>query len=218
MAQIVPTITTSDPNTFVTNLTKLGSFAKRIQVDASDGSFAPTNLVPLAAMQSIQFPQGVAIDIHLMSARPSEHLPAILALKPSLCILHAEVDDNLAAIFAQLKQAGIKTGIAFIKTTFPARVRELVAGADHAMIFAGTLGSQGGTIDLLQTEKVPLLRAIKPDLEIGWDGGANLSNIRALAHSDIDVINVGSAISQASDPAAMYQSLIAEADKKGVLI
>ena len=33
MAQIVPTITTSDPNTFVTNLTKLGSFAKRIQVD-----------------------------------------------------------------------------------------------------------------------------------------------------------------------------------------
>ena len=218
MSIIVPTITTSDPNVFATNLTKFSTFAKRIQIDASDGSFAPTNLVPLTALQPTQFPQGVTIDIHLMSARPSEHLPAILALKPSLCILHAEVDDNLAAVFAQLKQAGIKTGIAFIKTTFPGRVRELVASCDHAMVFAGTLGSQGGAIDLLQTEKIPLLRAIKPELEIGWDGGANLSNIRALAHSDLDVINVGSAISQASDPAAMYQSLLAEADKKGVLI
>ena len=202
MPIIVPTITTSDPNVFATNLTKFSTFAKRIQIDASDGSFAPTNLVPLTALQPTQFPQGVTIDIHLMSARPSEHLPAILAL----------------AVFAQLKQAGIKTGIAFIKTTFPGRVRELVASCDHAMVFAGTLGSQGGAIDLLQTEKIPLLRAIKPELEIGWDGGANLSNIRALAHSDLDVINVGSAISQASDPAAMYQSLLTEADKKGVLI
>ena len=140
MPTIVPTITTSDPNVFATNLTKFSTFAKRIQIDASDGSFAPTNLVPLTALQPTQFPQGVTIDIHLMSARPSEHLPAILALKPSLCILHAEVDDNLAAVFAQLKQAGIKTGIAFIKTTFPGRVRELVASCDHAMVFAGTLG------------------------------------------------------------------------------
>ena len=145
MPTIVPTITTSDPNVFVANLTKFGTFAKRIQIDASDGSFAPNNLVPLTAMQPAQFPQGVAIDIHLMSARPSEHLPAILALKPSLCILHAEVDDNLAAVFAQLKQAGIKTGIAFIKATFPGRVQELIKTCDHAMIFAGALGSQGGT-------------------------------------------------------------------------
>ena len=57
-----------------------------------------------------------------------------------------------------------------------------------------------------------------PDIEIGWDGGANLSNVRALAHAGIDVINVGSAITQATDPAAMYQSLLTESDKKGVLV
>ena len=47
---------------------------------------------------------------------------------------------------------------------------------------------------------------------------ANLSNVRALAHADINVINVGSAITQAADAAAMYQSLVAESEKKGVLI
>lgn len=62
------------------------------------------------------------------------------------------------------------------------------------------------------------MRALKQDLEIGWDGGVNLSNVRALAHAGIDVINVGSAITQAADKEAMYQSLVVESEKKGVLL
>ena len=48
--------------------------------------------------------------------------------------------------------------------------------------------------------------------------GANLSNVRALAHADLDVINVGSAISQAPNPAEMFQKLVAEIDKNGVVL
>lgn len=215
MATIVPTITTDNQTFFNESLTKFSQFSKRIQIDASDGSFAPTTLVPLASMN---IPDGVNIDLHVMSARPSEHLSDIIKLKPRLCILHAEVDDDLTAVFAKLREAGIKTGLALIKTTFPGRVSNLIQEADHVMIFAGELGSQGGAIDMMQTEKVPLVRNIKPDVEIGWDGGANLSNIRALAHAGIDVINVGSAITQAADAAAMYQSLVTESEKKGVLV
>lgn len=215
MATIVPTITTDNQTFFNESLTKFSQFSKRIQIDASDGSFAPTTLVPLTSMN---IPDGVNIDLHVMSARPSEHLSDIIKLKPRLCILHAEVDDDLTAVFAKLREAGIKTGLALIKTTFPGRVSNLIQEADHVMIFAGELGSQGGTIDMMQTEKVPLVRNIKPDVEIGWDGGANLSNIRALAHAGIDVINVGSAITQAADAAAMYQSLVTESEKKGVLV
>ena len=215
MATIVPTITTDNQTLFNESLTKFSQFSKRIQIDASDGSFAPTTLVPLSSMN---IPDGVNIDLHVMSARPSEHLSDIIKLKPRLCILHAEVDDDLAAVFAKLREADIKTGLALIKTTFPGRVSNLIQEVDHVMIFAGELGSQGGTIDTMQTEKVPLVRNIKPDVEIGWDGGANLSNIRALAHAGIDVINVGSAITQAADAAAMYQSLVTESEKKGVLV
>lgn len=215
MAVIVPTITTDNPAVFQQNLANFSQFSQRIQVDASDGTFAPTMMVSLKDMV---FPDNLTIDLHLMTARPSEHLPEVLRLKPSLCIVHAEVDDDLNNVFAELKAAGIKVGLALLKGTFPGLVSNLLAQADHAMIFAGELGKQGGTIDMLQIEKVPLLRAIKPDLEIGWDGGANLSNVRALAHDGIDVINVGSAISSAADPAAMYQSLLVESERRGVLI
>ncbi len=215
MPAIVPTITTDNPQVFATNLQEFSKFSKRIHIDVSDGTLAPTNLLPLSSINHVD---DITMDIHIMSARPSEHLNDILRIKPSLCIVHSEVDDNLQALFGALKNAGIKVGVVLLKTTYPKRVQERIAMADHVMIFAGQLGSQGGTIDLLQMEKVPLIRAIKPDLEIGWDGGVNLSNIRAVAHSGVDVINVGSAISQAPDKSAMYQSLLAESEKKGVLI
>lgn len=215
MAVVVPTITTDNQEFFAQSLTQFSQFTKRIQIDVSDGSFAPTTTVSL---RDITVSEGLNIDLHLMSARPSEHLPEILALKPSLCILHAEADDDLPNVFQQLRNADIKVGVALIKTTFPGKVNELLAQADHAMIFAGDLGRQGGVADMMQIEKVSILRALKSSLEIGWDGGINLSNIRALAHADIDVLNVGSAITAADNPSEMYQALVAESEKKGVLI
>ena len=104
-----------------------------------------------------------------------------------------------------------------LKTTFPGQVSELISVADHAMIFAGELGRQGGTIDMMQIEKVPSFVRLNLNIEVGWDGGANLSNVRALAHADIDVINVGSAISQAADPAAVYRLLLLNRKRKECL-
>lgn len=215
MAVIVPTITTTDKAAYDASVAEFSKFCKRIHVDASDGTLAPTNLLPLSSITNIE---GITLDIHLMSARPSEHLADILRIKPSLCIVHAEVDDDLPALFTQLKSAGIKIGVALLRSTFPKRVQERIAMADHVLIFAGELGTQGGAADLLQIEKVPLVRALKPDLEIAWDGGVNLTNVRAVAHSGVDVIDVGSAISRSPDKSAMYQSLIVESEKKGVLV
>lgn len=163
-------------------------------------------------------PEGPKYDFHIMSAKPSEHIAAVIEKKPALVVVHAEVDDDFMAISNQLRAAGIKVGVVLLRSTFPRRAQSLIAQADHVLVFSGNLGEQGGTADMLQIEKIPLIRAIKPDIEIGWDGGANLSNVRALARAGVNVINVGGALSNASDPAAMYQSLIVESEKKGVLI
>lgn len=215
MAVIVPTITTADRAIFDKNLQDFAQFSKRIQIDASDGTFAATTMVGLADME---FPVGLQIDLHLMTAKPSDYLQRIIELKPSLCIVHLEVDDDLMAIAQSLHGAGIKFGLALLKGTFPRRAEQLVSEADHMMIFSGSLGEQGGQADLLQYEKVPIIRELKQDIEIGWDGGANLSNVRALAHAGIDVVNVGSAITGAPDPAAMYKAISEEAERKGVLV
>ena len=212
---IVPTILSDNKQDFRAQAERINAFTRRVQIDITDGEFAPTMTLDIT---NVWWPRNWGTDLHMMVARPSEHLDTILKLDPALCIFHAEVQEDLTPIFARLKEAGIKTGIALLPGTYPGNIKHLIDQVDHVLIFAGSLGQQGGKADLMQIEKIPLIRNMKPEVEIGWDGGANLSNIRTLAHADLDVINVGSAISAAEDPAAAFEALVAEIDKNGVVV
>lgn len=213
--RIVPAILTTDKQDFRSQVEKINAFTRRAQIDVTDGVFAPVTTLDIT---NIWWPRNWAADIHLMAVHPSESIDTILKLNPSLCILHAEASEDLMPCFDKLKEAGIKVGVALMPQTFPGKVKQYIDVADHVLIFAGHLGQQGMPADLMQMEKIPLVRNMKPDVEIGWDGGANMTNVRALAHADLDVINVGAAISKAPDPAAAYQELVAEIDKNGVVI
>ena len=212
---IVPTILTDNKKDFREQVERINVFTRRVQIDVTDGVFAPSETLDVT---NVWWPKNWAADLHLMVMNPSEHLDTVLKLNPSLCILHAEANEDLLPSFQILRDAGIKTGVALLPSTFPGYVKPYIEAADHVLIFAGQLGVQGSQADLMQMEKIPLVRNMKPELEIGWDGGANITNVRALAHADLDVINVGSAISQAADPAGAFQELVAEIDKNGVVL
>ena len=215
MAEIVPAILTNDPEKYKQTITTYQPFAKRVHIDVSDGTFAPGATLPL---NNIYWPKEWTVDFHMMVVRPSEYMPLILQLKPSLVIFHAECGENILPLLEQLKANGIRTGLALMKNTYPGNVKQYIDAVDHVLVFAGEIGKQGGEADMMQTEKVPLIKAMKPEVEIGWDGGSNLRNVRAIAHAGVDAINVGSAIAMASDPGAMYEALVADLDKRGVVV
>ncbi len=212
---IVPTILTDNKQDFRAQIERINIFTRRVQIDVTDGLFAPTQTLDIT---NVWWPKNWEADVHLMAAKPSEQLETLLKLSPSLCILHAEASEDLTPSFQTLKAAGIKTGVALLPSTFPGNVKSYIDLVDHVLIFAGQLGVQGRPADLMQMEKISLVRSMKPEVEIGWDGGANMTNVRALAHADLDVINVGSAISQAENPAAAFEELVAEIDRNGVVL
>lgn len=212
---IVPAILTDDKNSYKAQVERINGFTRRVQIDITDGVFTPNKTI---ALNDAWWPKSWVTDLHLMATNPSKYINFILQLKPSLCILHAEASEDLLASFEALKKAGIKIGVALLPTTFPGHIKRYIDVVDHVLIFAGQIGIQGGQADMMQMEKIPLIRNMKPEVEIGWDGGANMLNVRALAHADLDVINVGSAISRAENPAEVYQELVAEADRSGVVI
>ena len=211
----MPAILSNNKQEYRTQIERINGFTRRVQIDVTDGVFAPGETLDIT---SIWWPKNWQADLHLMAAQPSSYLDTILKLSPALCILHAEAEENLLPIFDKLKSAGIKTGVALLPSTYPGNAKPYIEAADHVLIFAGQIGVQGGQADMMQTEKIPLVRNMKPELEIGWDGGANVSNIRALAHADLDVINVGSALSTSPNPAETFQELVAEIDKNGVAL
>lgn len=212
---IVPSILTDNKQDYREQVERINIFTRRVQIDVTDGQFTPTETLDIT---NVWWPKNWDADLHLMATNPSEHLDTILKLSPSLCILHAEANEDLLPTFEALKEADIKVGVALLPSTFPGNVKQYIEAADHVLIFAGQPGVQGSQADLMQMEKIPLVRNMKPEVEIGWDGGANMSNIRALAHADLDVINVGSAIAQSGNPAQTFQELVAEIDKNGVVL
>ena len=216
MSLIVPTILTNDRNLYARQYEVYSKFAKRVQVDICDGIFSPSTTIDEAS--ALRQPDWAPLDLHMMVMNPSQHLPNILKIKPSLCIFHAETNENLLPIFQTLKQAGISVGVAILKQTYPGSIAPYIEAADHVLIFAGRLGQQGGEADMLQYEKVPIIRTIKSEVEIGWDGGVNMQTARTLGHAGIDVLNVGAAIATSPDPAKTFADRTAELDKSGVVI
>ncbi len=201
---IAPTILTQDPNEYNEIVKKYFNFAKRVHIDISDGTLTDQKTI---AETAVWWPKGWTVDIHMITATPSVHLDNLIKLKPNLVIFHAEANEDLLPIFAKLHEAGIKVGVAIIKSVYPGNIKNILNEADYALIFSGTLGQYGGKAEPLLMEKAALIRDIKPSIEIGWDGGANEENTHLITHAGVDVINVGSAIAKAPDSAAAFNKL-----------
>ena len=214
MAEVAPTILTETLDEYRASVERLTPFAKRVHIDISDGEFAPNFLLGEA---QLYWPAEWIVDIHAMVMRPSEHLAQLINLKPNLIVFHVEIQEDRAQLINQIKAAGIKAGIALLKTTVPSTVADIIKLADHVMIFSGDLGKNGGTASLMQLEKVRLIKAINPAVEIGWDGGVNIENAYTLAQGNVNVLNTGSAIAGTEDPAAAYAALTKEINKHGVI-
>ncbi len=214
MSIIVPAILAENDDQYKQMIETVQAFAPRLHIDISDGEFAPSFTISEA---NAWWPATAQADIHAMVARPSEHIQALIALKPGLIIFHAEVQENLLPVLQAVKAAGIKAGIALQRSTVPSTVAPLLQEADHALIFSGNLGHYGGTASLMQLEKVRLIRAIRPSIEIGWDGGVTLDNTFSMVQGGVDVLNTGGTIMQSQDPAGTYKALVAEANKHGVI-
>ena len=85
------------------------------------------------------------------------------------------------------------------------------------LIFSGELGRMGGTASLMQLEKIRLIKAINPNVEIGWDGGVTVDNAYSIVQGGVDILDVGGAIQKAGDSQAAFVKLQQEIGKKGVI-
>jgi len=208
---VCPAILASDAHDFRVQMEIASKFAVRLHIDLSDGMFAPTKTIPI---DQIWWPGGVRADLHVMHKRPFNHLRAMLALQPQMIIVHAEADGDFEAFAKRAHERGVQTGVALLPGTRPEILKQAIRDIDHVLIFSGSLGRYGGKADLSLLEKVKILKEMKPQVEIGWDGGVNDENAKVLADGGIEVLNVGGYIHHADDQEAAYQRLRAILDHK----
>ena len=214
MSVIAPSITAFSPAEYKEQVDRITGFAERVHIDITDGEFAPTFTVGIS---DLWVPAGWSVSLHVMAYDLENFVPKLIALKPNMIIIHAEARGDVAAYLRLIKQAGIKAGLALLRPTVPSSVAPLIQEAEHVLIFSGELGRFGGTASLMQLEKIRLIKAINPTVEIGWDGGVTVDNAYSLVQGGVDVLAVGGAIHKASDPHASFSRLQQEIAKTGVL-
>ncbi len=187
-ATICPTVTTNDPDVYRKQIEQSARYATRVHIDLGDGIFTRQ----LTSVEDVWWPGGMRADLHIMFKDPFQHIPAILALAPQLVIVHAEADGDFMAFVHEMHRHGIEAGVSLLQQTPVEAIVPALHVIDHVLIFSGELGHFGGEADLSLLEKVRKIKQLKPQAEIGWDGGANDTNAKALADGGVDVINCGS--------------------------
>lgn len=211
MAIVCPTVLAQDTHDFHEQMQRVEPFAERIQIDLTDGLFAPVNTIPLT---DISWPKHIKADLHLMYGKPVLSIREIVDLRPHLVIVHAEASGNFLNFAKVLHKFGIKVGVALLPDTTVEAVAPAFDFIDHLLIFSGDLGHFGGKADLELLQKAQVAKELKPSIEVGWDGGINDQNAPLLAAGGIDVLNVGGFIQKASDPAAAYGKIKGALQKK----
>lgn len=204
MAVICPTITAYDPHEYRAQMERVTPFAKRVHIDLMDGQFAPTTS---PSLEHIWWPPELEADIHLMYQEPMDYLPQLIKLKPHMVIIHNEAHVHHMHFAAELHKADIEAGLAILHDTPVEYAFQVMHSFDQVLVFSGHLGYHGGEADLGLLDKVGKVRDHHPDAEIAWDGGITDQNAKQLIEAGVDVLNAGSFIQGANDPAAAYAKL-----------
>jgi len=204
IATICPTVTAVSAPEYQQQMERIAQFALRVHIDVADGLLAPVKLTPI---DQIWWPGGVRADIHVMYKQPFAHLKMLLDLRPQLIIVHAEGEGDFENFASLAHHHGVEVGVALKPETPVSLIQAALPIIDHVLIFSGSLGHFGGMADLTLLSKVQELRRLKPQLEIGWDGGINDQNVRQLVRGGVDVLNTGGFIQHAADAPAAYATL-----------
>lgn len=205
LSLVTPTITTDDPHVYRDQMNYIKKFSEGVHLDFSDGVFAPSELLPI---EDAWRDDSLITHVHIMHQNPLEVIDDIINLEADLVILHIESDSVKKALTA-LQENGTRTGIALLPESSVNDIVDLdIEGLfDHVLVFGGNLGYQGGAADLGQLAKVKEIMNVFPDVEMAWDGGVNADNIRQIANSGVDIINVGGYIKNANDSQKAYEHL-----------
>jgi ribulose-phosphate 3-epimerase len=98
-------------------------------------------------------------------------------------------------------------GLAINPETEIAAILSLVEKVDSVLLLTVNPGFYGSPFIPDVLDKIPELRHVRPEVEIGVDGGIKESNIAQVAQGGADIICVGSAIFLQPQPGESFRRL-----------
>jgi ribulose-phosphate 3-epimerase len=189
--------------------------ARVIHVDVMDGHFVPPiTMGPLvaSAIADQVHDAGGGIDVHLMVARPADHVEEFARAGADCITAHFEADPNIHRTLGAIREAGCLAGVAINPGTPAVAVSELGPYADVVLCMSVNPGWGGQSFIETSPEKVRRIRDIAPTPVIEMDGGIDADTVGNVAEAGATLFVAGSAVFGAPDPGEAFQRIAAAAD------
>lgn len=169
-----------------------------LHLDIMDGSFVPNITFGAPVLKSLRSAASIFFDVHLMILRPECHIEAFAQAGADLLVPHLEAMRHPQRVLAQIRENGMKAGIALNPDTDPFRLRWLLPDLDLVLIMGVNPGFSGQKFIPQTLAKIRACRRFLEEegygsLPIEVDGGASPALAAQLAEAGANILVSGSA-------------------------
>lgn len=180
-------------------------------LDVMDGNFVPNISFGPMLISFFRKATSKTCDVHLMIEKPERYLTAFKEAGADILTVHVEACIHLHRTIQQIKELGMKGGVALNPHTPISVLEPLIKEIDLVCLMSVNPGFGGQKFIPATLRKISELRKMI-DLAgavtlIEVDGGVTLENAPSIIEAGADVLVAGNTVFKSTDPLATIASL-----------
>ena len=169
-----------------------------LHIDVMDGMFVPSISLGFPVIESNQKKINMVFDVHLMIKEPERYVERFAESGADMITVHAEACLHLHRTIGQIRQLGVKCGVALNPATPLSVLDYVLEDVDMVLLMTVNPGFGGQSFIPAMYEKIKTLRkqitekGLNTDIEV--DGGIKASNAERALRAGANVLVAGSAV------------------------
>lgn len=181
-----------------------------LHLDVMDGKFVPNISFGQPVVRAIRSITTLPLDVHLMIEDPGRYAQDFVKAGADSLTVHLEACTHLHRNIHQIKDLGIKAGVAINPHTPVESLLPVLADLDLVCLMSVNPGFGGQAFIPSTMSKLHALnqyrqeRGLRFGIEI--DGGVDLSNALSLMEAGANVLVAGQSVFGQADPAGAVRS------------
>lgn len=204
MVKIAPSILSAD-------FSRLGQEIKKaeeggadlIHLDVMDGRFVPNITIGPPVIKYLRKVTKLPFDVHLMIEEPERYIKEFVDAGADIITVHQEATVHLHRTIQQIKNYGIKAGVALNPSTPLSSIEYIIEDIDMILIMTVNPGFGGQKFINNMETKIRKLRDLinekNLNVDIEVDGGIKLENADRAVKSGANILVAGSAVFKSDD-------------------